>query len=456
MLQTLIKNGACVNSNGVFNGDIAVKDGKIIQIGEKLDMPAEQIIDAAGKLVLPGVIDTHVHLPWPSSSFNSVDDFSSGTTAAACGGVTTIIKYIVPDDSGRIIPDLEKTMAEAQDASFVDYSFHLILRKVTDQTIAEMAEAVRRGFTSFKIYTAYSGFHLSDQEILTSLKTAKDLGALVCFHAEDGHLVSFASEQLIKNGKTDMRYFTEAHPRLADIEATHKVIAYARQTHTRIHIVHVNTSEGAKLIDKARRSGLPVSGETCPHYLIFTEEVYKTGEPEANYYVLAPVIRKARDRQALWQAIAKGGLQTIATDHCPYNNEQKLKNRDFHLVPGGASGIETSLAALYTHGVSKGKISIQKLVELMSANPARIFNLYPKKGVIAVGSDADFVIYDPEGSFKIDAEKLHSNSDNSIYQGMKMIGRPVQTILNGQVIAENGELTANTPGGQLLVRPQYQ
>jgi dihydropyrimidinase len=456
MLQTLIKDGTCVNSNGIFRGDIAVKDGKIAQIGLNLDLPAEQVIDASGKLVLPGVIDTHVHLPWPSTSFNSVDDFTSGTTAAACGGVTTIIKYIVPDESGRIIPDLEKTMTEAQNTSYVDYSFHLILRKVVDQTIEDMAEAVRRGFTSFKIYTAYTGFHLSDQEILSSLKAAKDLGALVCFHAEDGHLVSFASEQLMSNGNTEMRYYSEAHPRLADVEATHKVIAYARQLDTRIHIVHVNTQEGAKLIDKARREGLPVSGETCPHYLIFTEEVYKTGKPEANYFVLAPVIREERDRNALWQAIATGGLQTIATDHCPYNNEQKLKNRDFYLVPGGASGIETSLTALYTHGVSKGRISVQKLVELMSANPARIFNLYPKKGVIAVGSDADFVIYDPEGSFTIDAGDLHSNSDHSIYQDMEMIGRPVKTILGGQVIAENGELVDKQPVGQLLLRPKYE
>lgn len=456
MLQTLIKNGTCVNSNGTFHGDIAVKDGKITQIGMNLDLPSEKIIDAAGKLVLPGVIDTHVHLPWPSSSFDSVDDFASGTTAAACGGVTTIIKYIVPDESGRLIPDLERTMAEAHDTSHVDYSFHLILRKVNSQTIEDMAEAVRRGFTSFKIYTAYAGFQLSDQEILTSLRTAKDLGAIVCFHAEDGHLVSFATEQLINNGQTEMRYYTEAHPRLADIEATHKVIAYSRQTNTRIHIVHVNTQEGARMIDEARREGFPVSGETCPHYLVFTEDVYKTGKPEANYFVLAPVIRASKDRQALWQAIAAGGLQTIATDHCPYNNEQKLKNREMHLVPGGASGIETSLAAMYTYGVSQGKISIQKLVELMSANPARIFNLYPKKGVIAVGSDADFVIYDPEKGFTIDAGNLHSNSDNSIYQGMEMRGRPLKTILGGQMIAENGELVGKEPGGQLLVRPQYQ
>ena len=456
MLQTLIKNGTCVNSNGTFKGDIAVKDGKITQIGLNLDLPAGQIIDASEKLVLPGVIDTHVHLPWPSSSFDSVDDFTSGTTAAACGGVTTIIKYIVPDESGRIIPDLEKTMAEAHNSSHVDYSFHLILRKVIDQTIEDMAEAVRRGFTSFKIYTAYSGFQLSDQEILASLKTAKDLGAIICFHAEDGHLVSFASDQLIKNDNTDMRFYTEAHPRLADIEATHKVIAYASQTNTRIHIVHVNTQEGAKLIDKARRAGLPVSGETCPQYLLFTEEVYKSGKPEANYYVLAPVIREDRDRQALWQAISTGGLQTIATDHCPYNNEQKLKNRDFHLVPGGASGIETSLTALYTHGVIKERLSIEKLVELMSENPARIFNLYPQKGAIAVGSDADFVIYDPEGSYTIDAGNLHSNSDHSIYQGMEMTGRPVQTILGGEVIAENGELVGKKPGGQLLLRPKYE
>jgi dihydropyrimidinase len=455
MIQMLIKNGNCVNSNGQFVGDIAVQDGIIVQLGQNLEVPADTVIDAGGKLVLPGVIDTHVHLPWPSSSFDSVDDFTSGTTAAACGGVTSIIKYIVPDESGRLIPALEDMLAKAQDTAFVNYSFHLILRKVTVETLADMAELVKRGFTSFKIYTAYSGFHLSDPEILTALQAAKDLGAMMCFHAEDGHLVNFATEQLAAEGKTEMRYFTRSHPRSADIRATQSVLTYADQVGGRIHIVHVNTQEGARMIGKAQRDGLPVTGETCPHYLMFNEDVYSSGKPDANYYVLAPVIRKERDQKALWKAIASDDLQTIATDHCPYNKEQKLKNTDMRTIPGGSSGIETSLTMMYTYGVREGKISLPRMVELMSTNPARIFNLFPRKGAIAVGSDADLVIYNPVGCRKIDFKDLHSDVGHSIYQDVEVLGGPEMTIIGGGVVAEDRELSDAAPSGQLLRRPKY-
>ena len=455
--QLLIKNGLCVNSNGSFEADLAIAEGKIAQIGANLELDAEKVIDARGKLVLPGVIDTHVHLPWPSSSFDSVDNYASGTAAAACGGVTTIIEYVVPDESGRILPALEERLASTPGVAQVDYSFHLILRKVLPQTLADMAEAARQGFTSFKIYTAYSGFRLGDDEILTALTAAKELGVLLCFHAEDGLLVNFASEQLAKAGKTHIRYYPEAHPRLADIEATQRVIAYARYTGARIHIVHVNTWEGAKMIGKARRSGLPITGETCPHYLMFTEDAYKSGKPEANYFVLSPVIRADEDRQALWKAIEMDDLQTIATDHCPYNSQQKLKNgADFRYIPGGAGGVETSLPIIYSYGVKTGRISLPRMVELMSANPARIFNLYPRKGAIAAGSDADLVIYDPAGTAPIDYRKLHSNTDHTLFEGIEVSGKVQTTILGGNIVAENGQVVAPKPLGQLLRRPGYQ
>jgi dihydropyrimidinase len=457
MHQLLIKNGLFVNSDSSFRGDLAVSNSQIVQIAESLDVKADKVIDAGGRLVIPGVIDTHVHLPWPSSSFDSVDDFKSGTTAAACGGVTTIIEYIVPDESGRIIPALEAQLENAKKNAFVDYSFHLIIRKVTQQTLEDMAEAVKRGFTSFKIYTAYAGFRLEDHDVLTLLLTAKKLGAIVCFHAEDGVLVNFAIEQLSAAGQTDMKYYPLAHPRLADIEATHRVIAYANQVNARIHIVHVNTKEGARLIGQARRDGLRITGETCPQYLMFTEDVYKSGKPEAAYFVLSPVIRAEEDRQMLWNAIVTDELQTVATDHCPYTREQKLAAKgDFRYVPGGAAGIETSMPLLYTHGVVNGKLSLQRMVALTSKNPAQIFNLYPRKGVIAVGSDADFVIYDQnEAKSKVDYKKLHSKFDHTIYEGLEVSGKHVATILRGEVIAENGDLVSKKPSGMQLTRQPY-
>jgi dihydropyrimidinase len=456
MLQLLVKNGVCVNANRSFESDVAVLDGKVYRIGNNLDLQAEKIIDARGKYVLPGIIDTHVHLPWPSESFDSVDDFHSGTLSAAFGGVTTIIEYVIPDESSGIIPALDKEIGKAQDASYVDYSFHLIIRKVTAQTLAEMAEAAGRGITSFKIYMAYSGFQLEDEDILTLLKISSSLKTMICFHAEDGNLVNQAIRQLEQTNSTAIRNYPQAHPRIADVEATRRVIDYAKQLNGRIHIAHINTREGAQMVTEAHLAGLKVSGETCPHYLMFTEDVYKTGKPAAAYSILAPSLRGKDDQDKLWQALRSGGISTIATDHCPYNIEQKTKGGDdFRAVPGGAGGIETSLPLIYTYGVVSKKFDIEQMVALMSANPARLFNLYPRKGVIAEGSDADLVIYDPEGQSRIDTSELHSNSDHTLYQGMEVAGRVESTILRGNTIIENGRLVAREPSGKFILRPCY-
>jgi dihydropyrimidinase len=456
MMQLLIKNGNCVNADGRFQGDIAISDGKIRQIGRELEMPAERVINAEGKLVLPGVIDAHVHLPWPSASLDSVDDFASGTTAAVCGGVTTIIEYVVPDQSGRIIPALEARLEAAADNAYCDYSFHIILRQVTDQTLVDMAEAVRRGFPSFKIFIAYEGFRLADDQILRALSVAKGLDALVCFHAEDGMLISFATQQLVDAGNTGIAYYPDAHPYLADIQATSRAIHYAQHIGARIHIVHVNTRQGTQLIANARREGLKISAEACPHYLMFTEDVYKSGQPEANYFVMAPVLRTKQDLEGLWDALATGDLQTIATDHCPYTSEQKLQGQgDFRTVPGGVSGVETSLRLVYTYGVRRGRFPIERLVELTATNPARVFNLYPQKGMLGVGGDADLVIHDEEGKSTINSGHLHSQTDHSLYEGVEVLGKHVMTVLRGEVVAEDGEPVSERPVGQLLHRQPY-
>lgn len=456
MVQLLIKNGDIVHPDGVDKADIAVQAGRISQIGKNLDLDADRTIDAKGRYVLPGMIDTHVHLPWTSSNFESVDDIHSGSLSAAHGGVTTIIEYVIPDQSGRIIPALDKEIEKASGHSFVDYSFHLIIRKVSAETPKDMAEAVARGFSSFKIYTAYSDFRLGGDDILTVLKNSAQLKALVCFHAEDDDLVDRATRKLTEAGQTAIRYYSLAHPFMADVEATGLMIAYAKHLNARIHIDHINTQECAQKVESARQAGVRVSGETCPHYLIFTNEVYKTGKPEAAYYILAPAIRTQADQDALWGAIRSGGISTIATDHCPYTSEQKLKGGDdFRNVPGGTGGIETSLPILYTYGVDVKKISISQMVSLMSTNPAKLFNLYPRKGTIEVGSDADLVIYNPEGRSVIDIKNLHSNSDHTIYQGLEVAGRVETTVLRGITVVNNGALIEEAPQGELLTRTPY-
>jgi dihydropyrimidinase len=453
MVQLIIQGGTCVTPGGRFEADLAVDEGVIVQIGRNLDLVADQEIDARGKLILPGLIDTHVHLPWPSAAFDSTDDYLSGTRAAACGGVTTIVGYVVPDDSCSLAQSLEEHDAVAEGKAYVDYSYHMIIRRVTPETPREMAAVMEQGYTSFKVYMAYAGFRLEDDAILTVLRAARQLGALICFHAEDGVLINFAVEQLVGAAQTSLSFYPEAHPRAADVEATQRVINYARYVDVPIHIVHVNTADGARLIAEARRSGQPVTGETCPHYLMFTDDVYRSGQPEAAYFVLAPVIRGEEDRRSLWWALGSGDLQTVGTDHCPYNRRQKLAGGDdFRRVPGGAGGIETSLPLLYTYGVCAGRLSLERLVEVTSTNPARIFGLYPRKGTLTVGSDADLVIYDPAGEHVIDAAGLHSNTDHTLYQGLRVQGEVAATILRGIVVAQHGELVAAQPQGVVIRR----
>jgi dihydropyrimidinase len=455
-LQLLIKNGLCVNAEGVFSADIAVQDGKIAVIGNKLDLVASRTIDAGGSYILPGLIDGHVHLPWPSARASSVDNYESGTSAAICGGVTTTIEYVVPDDQGRILPALENQSLNAVGSSFADFAFHLIINHVTDDTFREMRQAVASGVVSFKIYTAYTGFRLEDDDILRVLDQAKALNALVCFHAEDGLMINFATQKLVERGCTDVSYYPEAHPVGVDTEATYRMLHYARFTGARIHIVHVNTLEAAHTIGAARRAGQRVSGETCPQYLMFTEDVFKTGKPEANFFVLAPLMRSEEDRQSLWDALATEELQMVASDHCPYTSAQKLEGKgDFRNIPGGAAGIETSLPLLYTYGVCEGRFPIERLAAVTSANPAKIFNLYPKKGTIAVGSDADLVILDGETRSKIDVADLHSKIDHTLYQGIEVTGRPRATILRGEVVVEDNVIVASKPGGEFIPRKSY-
>lgn len=455
-LQLLIKNGRCVNAGGVFPADIGVENGKICIIDKNIDLPAEKTINAKGNYVFPGLIDAHVHLPWPSARASSVDDYASGSKAAVCGGVTTTIEYVVPGQDGNLLPALEHQMQEAQRFAFSDFAFHSIVNRVTPETIAQMAAVVERGVVSFKVYTAYDGFRLGDDEVLEILQAAKRLNCLVCFHAEDGLVINFATRNLVENHQIDISYYPDAHPKAVDVEATYRMLHYAKYIGARTHIVHVNTAEAAQLIGAARRQGYPISGETCTQYLMFTEDVYRSGKQEAHYFVCAPLMRSEEDRQGLWQAISSDDLQMMASDHCPYTSSQKLEGvGDFRKVPGGLAGLETSLPLVYTYGVHAGRFPVERLVELMSTNPARLFNLHPQKGAIAAGADADFVIFDPSPRWKIDFARLHSNTDHTVYQDIEVVGKPVATILRGEVVAENGEVVAQKPAGKYITRPVY-
>lgn len=453
MSQLLIKGGRCVNPSGPFNADLLIDEGRIVAIGRELESTAERVIDARGKLVLPGGVDVHVHLPWPTGAVVSTDDFASGTKAAAFGGVTTILDFVIPGEEEDLFEALERKLADAHENAWVDFSLHLNVRGEVDSKLSVIRELVESGFPSFKVYMAYEGFRLSDSDLLKVMKAVTQAGGVLGAHAENGLLADYLTQELVASKQIALSDYRLARPSMCETEAIHRLLSYGRLLGTRLHVHHVSTAQGAELIDQARREGLPVTGETCPHYLLFNDESY-AGEPtQAAYLICAPPLKGAQDQEALWRALANGSLSILATDHCPYTKRQKEADlEDFTQVPGGVAGIETRLPLIYTEGVVKGRLSLSRFVEIWATEPARVFGLYPGKGIIAIGSDADLAILDPDRKGKLHAAELHMNTDCLPFEGWEIYGLPLTTILRGEVLVEEGRLLPREPKGKLVCR----
>ena len=453
MSQLVIKGARCVNPDGIFDADLLIDEGRIVALGRDLDVSAERTVDARGKLVLPGGIDVHVHLPWQAGALISTDDFASGTKAAAFGGVTTVLDFVIPEEEESLVEALERKLALAREQAWVDFGLHVNIRGEVGGKVAAIPELVEKGFPSFKVFMAYEGFRLTDSDLLRVMKAIAQAGGILGVHAENGLLADYLTQELVANGETALANYPRARGPLCEVEAIRRLLSYARLMGVRVHVHHVSTSQGAELVGQARREGLPVSGETCPHYLLFSNEGY-AGEPrQAAYLVCAPSIKSAQDQASLWQALANDSLSILATDHCPYTKEQKEAHLDdFTRVPGGMAGVETRLPLIYTEGVVKGRLSLSRFVEIWATEPARVFGLYPRKGVIAIGSDADLVIIAPENETVLRAAELHMNSDCLPYEGWQVYGLPVTTVLRGEVLVEEGRLTVEEPKGELVRR----
>lgn len=453
MSQLLIKGGTYVNPGGTFEGDLLIAEGRIAAIGQDLGETADRVIDGTGRVVLPGGIDAHVHLPWPTGNLISTDTFASGTKAAAFGGVTTIIDFVIPGDGQGLRAALDDKRDCAQEEAWVDYGFHLNIRGEVEGKIAEVPALVEEGFPSFKIYMAYDGFQLDESDLLDVMKAVSRTGGILGVHAENGDLADVLTADLVRSGDTALCNYPHARCAQCEIEAIQRIIAYSRVMGNRLHVHHVSTARGAQLIGEARREGLPISGETCPQYLVFSSDDY-AGEPaRAASLVCAPPMKERADRTALWQALASDDLSVLATDHCPYTREQKEANlQDFTHVPGGVPGVETRLPIVFTEGVVGGRLSINRFVEIWATEPARVFGLYPAKGWIAPGADADLVIFDPDRESVLRADELHMNTDCMPYEDRKVRGYPVTTILGGEVIVDDGRLTTERPRGRLVRR----
>lgn len=460
-LDLAIRGGTVATAADIARCDVGIKDGRIVQLAETIGGALTEI-DATGRLVLPGGIDSHVHLDQPSGpGIVMADDFESGTRSAAIGGNTTVIPFALQPRGASLKASVADYHEKARGKCFVDYGFHLI---VTDPTPAvlgqELPALVLDGYPSFKVFMTYDDMVLTDRQLLEVFSQAKQLGALVMVHAEGYDSIKFMVDRLEREGKTEPYYHAASRPELVEREATHRAIAHAELIGIAIMIVHVSGKEAVEQIQWARQKGLTVYAETCPQYLVLTADDLKglNMDMTGAKYVCSPPPRDTASQAAIWQAVQQGVFQTFSSDHCPFRFDDAAgktgpkARTSFRWVPNGIPGIAARLPILFSEGVSKGRISLQQFVALTATNHAKMYGLYPRKGSIMVGADADIAIWDPKKRVTISQDMMLHGSDYTPYEGFDVIGWPVTTLLRGKVIADGGRIVGAAGDGAFLKR----
>jgi dihydropyrimidinase len=451
----LIRNGIVVTASDIYEGDVFVDGEKVAAIGSSLQMKADRVIDAKRKYVFPGGIDVHTHLDMPFGGTTSADDFESGTIAAAFGGTTSVVDFAIQYKGQRLHHAWETWMKKAEGKAAIDYGFHMIITELSDQVEEEMDALVRQGVTSFKLFMAYPGvFMLDDASIFRALLRTGKNGGTICMHAENGGVIDVLVKKALAEGKTAPKYHALTRPARAEAEATHRAIALAEMADVPIYIVHLSASEALEMVTEARDRGLPAFAETCPQYLFLSYNNYEEPGFEGAKYVMSPPLRPKDTQERLWRGLAFNDLQAISTDHCPFcMKEQKtLGKGDFSKIPNGAPGIETRMSLVYDGGVRPGRISLNRFVELTSTSPAKIFGLFPRKGTIAPGSDADIVIFDPEKKARLSAKTLHMKVDYNPYEGREVVGATDTVISRGRVVIDAGKFVGRAGAGSFIKR----
>jgi dihydropyrimidinase len=450
MFDSVIVNGLLVSAEATTRADLGIANGKIAAIGRGLQ--GQRTVDAAQMLVLPGAVDEHVHLEMPVGEFASSDDFFTGTVAAACGGTTTIIDFVEPDPGHLLFAALRERQSLAHGRTVVDYGLHMTLSNSDEQTLGQIGDLVANGVASFKLYMAYEGLRLDDGGLLRALRAVRGAGGRVLVHAENHHAIAFLTALALEQGWTGPENHPLTRPAHMEAEAINRILALAHVTGTPLVLAHLSCALGLEAVRTARARGQEVWVETCPQYLLLDEMEYHRPGFEGAKFVMAPPIRTEVDRAALWTGLATGEVDTVATDHCPfYYATQKTRGRDnFSRIPGGAPGIETRLALMYTHGVRTGILSHERWVEVCCTEPARRFGLSPDKGTLAVGADADVVVFDPERRVILSHESLHQNVDYCPYEGWEVQGYPVSVLSRGEVIVADGQFVGAPGRGQFV------
>jgi dihydropyrimidinase len=449
-MRTLIRNGSVVTPEGTATADVLTDGETIAVVAPHLQADADRTIDASGRYVIPGGVDVHTHLDMPYGEFTSADDFASGTVAAAFGGTTTIVDFAVQDRGASLHRAVDAWKAKAAGRAAVDYGFHVIVTDLTDAAEREMDELVADGVTSFKLFTAYPGrLMVDDAAIFRALLRTAANGGTVMVHAENGGVIEVLQQRALAAGRTGPEQHALTRPALAEAEATHRVIALAELAGAPIYIVHVSAAETVEELAAARRRGLPVHGETCPQYLLLGAECYAE---DGARFVMSPPLRERRSQERLWSALAAGELEAVATDHCPFRLADKHAHADFTKIPGGAPGIETRMSLVFDGGVAGGRFTMERFVEVTAAGPARLFGLWPRKGTIAPGSDADIVIWNAERESVISARTHHMRVDYNPYEGRVVKGAAELVLSRGRPVIENGAFVGRAGAGVFLRR----
>jgi dihydropyrimidinase len=455
-IDILIKNGRIVNPTGILEADIAINEQKIVGIGySKTFGNADEVINARGNYVIPGGIDPHTHYELEFMGEQGPEDWHMGTTAAAYGGTTTIIDFAIQDKGRPLMESIKMDVARAESLAAIDICMHGCFTDFTDpdKIVEEMPEVVEFGIPSIKEFMIYrkQGWLIDDWTLYRVLRKASELNALVGVHAESGVLGEEMIQKLVDEGKNGAEYHPISKPNFVEEEAIQRAISIARFAESSLYIVHMSTKEGVELVDDARRKGLPVWSETCTHYLTLTDEVYE--RPDGINYILSPPLRKKEDVSSLWKGLADGSVSVVGTDHVAFSSEQKIRNSaTFATVPNGAGGVEVRLPLLLSEGVNGGLLSFEKMVEVFSTNAAKMFGLYPKKGIIAPGSDADIVIVDLEMEKTLSVDTLHMGPDFSMYEGFEVKGYPVTTLSKGKIIIDEENYLGQKGDGSFIKR----
>lgn len=452
----VVRGGRIVTADDEFEADIGISDGRIAAIARGLPAALDEI-DAAGRWVLPGGVDAHCHIEEPAyQGARQPDDFASASIAAACGGTTTIIPFLNQQDGLTLEEAYQAYRSAAERRSILDFSFHVLVKDATWKTVnTELPEMFARGLRSVKVFMTYPGYMMSDRALLDVMAAVVAVDGIVMVHAENGEASRWNVERFAAAGRTALSNFAQAYPAVIEREATHRAISLAELTGARLLVVHVTSADALEQIAWAKTRQLPILAETCPQYLLGLGDRLQSDDWETAKLICSPPIRSAQDSKALWKGLADGSIDIVSSDHCPYLFEssegKKAHDRlaDFRSVPPGLPGLETRLFLLFT-GVTEGHISIRRFVELTAARPAKIYGLYPRKGTIAPGADADLAIWEVDGKRRISHRDLHDRNDHSPFEGQTQTGRPVTTIVRGQRVWDGGKVLVRPGGGRFL------